>query len=652
MQFMYADILIQHGFARKQDLLTYSVPDSLNIHVGSGVLVPFQKSQKAGLVLRLHNEMPTFKTKAIVSILETESLLYPWQISLAEWISEHYFCSRYDAAKLMLPKNIFREAKRTRTSKKASEPVDNEVKHILTPDQEKIVEAIERSDQKISLIHGITGAGKTEIYKSLIKNSVQAGAQCLLLAPEIALTPQLLHYFQAAFPSTAVIHSKISEGKRAEIWKGVQDGRIQLIIGSRSALFSPFKNLGLIVMDEEHEWSYKQDQNPRYHARDLVFKISELTGCKVVFGSATPSFETYHQAKEGRIALYTLSERISGTPLPKVTRIDMREELKARNYTMFSDVLEQKMRSALANKEQIILFLNRRGSASSVVCRDCGYTHSCPECELPLTYHARTMRSASLICHHCGLIKTVEPQCPSCHGSRVKYLGLGTEKVETELRKMFPTARIERADRDTMTKRDSFKDLHRKLNKQEIDILIGTQMIGKGFDIANVTLVGVILADLGLHVPDFRTPERIFQLLTQVAGRAGRRKKQGEVVIQSYNPDHPSIFFSQNHDYTGFYEQEIRTRKEAGLPPFGHIVKLMFNDVKQELCQKKALDLQKQLTQPGYEVYAAPALIPRVKKQYQWNVLIQGPDPVSLLKKIPQEELATWKIDVDPQITV
>ncbi|MEK9159144.1 MAG: primosomal protein N' [Patescibacteria group bacterium] len=649
---MFAEILIEHAFARKQNRLTYRVPAALSLKIGDGVLVPFQKGEKAGVVLRIHNEAPSFATKEILSVLNEEGLLQSWQLELADWICDYYFCSKYDAVRLMLPKNIFRAPKKARKTKAETKKTKKEIIHTLTPEQEAIVDSIIKEKPPVALLHGITGAGKTEIYKQLIKNFIQEGQQCLLLVPEISLTPQLLKYFEAAFPQIAVIHSRISDGKKAEIWKSIQSGEINLVIGSRSALFSPFKNLGLIVMDEEHEWSYKQDQNPRYHARETALKVAELTGAQVVFGSATPSVETFFKATEGLYKLYTLSERISGTPLPNVQLIDMREELKARNYTIFSDALEQKMRSTLAKKEQIILFLNRRGSASSVLCRDCGYVFQCPNCDLALTYHARKLREQSLICHHCGIVQRMEETCPSCKGTRVKYLGLGTERVETDLKKLFPLARIQRADRDTMSKKDSFTELHEKLNNQEIDILIGTQMIGKGFDIPNITLVGVIMADMGLHIPDFRTSERMFQLLTQVAGRAGRREKQGEVCIQTYNPDHPSIFFSQTHDYNGFYEQEIISRKEGAFPPFGRIAKLMYCDPSVKVCEDAARALEKLIPKDTHKVYAAPALLSRINKQYQWNILIQGPQPESILKKIPSEALQGWRIDVDPQISV
>ena len=649
---MFAEVVVHHPYARKQERFTYEVPEGLSVERGSGVEVPFQKNKKPGLVLKVHKERPSFPTKMILGALREEKLLWDWQLDLAEWIAEYYFCSLFDALRLMLPKNIFRVSKAERAVKKTEKKIKPEKLHTLTPAQKEILESILNEKPAVSLLHGITGAGKTEIYKQLIKNCVQKGEQALLLVPEISLTPQLLHYFEAGFPDVAVIHSRVSEGKRAELWRKIRSGETPLIIGSRSALFSPFKKLGFIIMDEEHEWSYKQDQSPRYHARDVALKIAGQTGAQVLFGSATPSVETMYAAQTGSYKLYTLPERISGTALPRVEIVDMRVELKAKNFSIFSDLLEQKIGSTLERKEQVILFLNRRGSASSTLCRDCGYIVKCPDCELPLTLHNRTLRMQSLLCHHCGRIAPVPTLCPLCKSSRIKHLGLGTERVETELKKLFPLARIARADKDTMSKKDSFENLHVQLHNNEIDILIGTQMIGKGLDVPSVSLVGVILADLGLHIPDFRTPERIFQLLTQVAGRAGRREKQGEVVIQTYNPQHPSIQFSQTHNYLGFYEQEISSREEFKFPPFGRLLKLMFVSENAKLCETKAKDLQKKLATENYESFAAPAFFPRVNRKYQWNVLVQGPDPRSLLQKLDPKELEGWRIDVDPLLSI
>ncbi|MFA5792964.1 MAG: primosomal protein N' [Candidatus Gracilibacteria bacterium] len=652
---MFADVLINHPYSRKQETFTYSVPEEMQIKKGMGVLVPFQKGTLAGLVIELHDNKPSFELKEIASRLAEEPLLAEWQIKLAEWISEYYFCSKFDALRLFLPKNIFRVPKKAR--KTVNKKIVQEIKEkqlVLTEEQEIIVNSILKDKHPTSLIHGITGAGKTEIYKSLIKNFVQEAKQCLLLVPEISLTPQLVNQFKSLFPNLAVIHSRVSDGKKAELWKEIQSGQIPLVIGSRSAIFSPFKNLGLIVMDEEHEWSYKQDNSPRYNAKDVALKIQELTGTQIVFGSATPSIETAWHAKENRYKLFTMSSRILGTPLPKVEIVDMREELKGGNFGIWSTVLEQKISSALAQKEQVILFLNRRGSASSTVCRDCGYTATCKNCELPLTYHARNFANKSLICHHCGLIMNLPDVCPTCKSTRIRHFGIGTERVENELKLLFPLAKIIRADKDTMSKKDSFENLHKALHNKEIDILIGTQMIGKGFDIPDVTLVGVMLADMGLHVPDFRTSERIFQLLTQVAGRAGRRKKQGEVIIQTYSPSHIALRMSQTHDYNGFYEQEICARKEAGFPPFGRIAKLMILDENERKCQEKARKLTSKLQsiQDEYLVLSAPALFTKVNGKYQWNILIHGANPNELITKLSQEDLAGWKIDIDPMISV
>ncbi len=650
---MYADILINHAFSRKKDSHIYEIPESLSIKNGSGVVVPFQKGQKTGVVLRVHNTKPDFQTRLIGELLGEGLLLADWQLKLMEWMSEYYFCSKYDAIRLMLPKNIWRIPKRHIEQKKESKIFKKTPQHELTPDQAAIVKSILQEKPRISLLHGITGSGKTEVYRHLIEAKVQSGEQALLLVPEIALTPQLLKAFKKSFGRIAVIHSRLSEGKRAELWKEIQAGEIQLVIGSRSALFSPFKKLGLIVMDEEHEWTYKQEQSPRYHARTVAEKIGELTGTQLVLGSATPSLESMWKAKEGHYTLYTLKKRIAETPLPQVTLVDMRNELQGGNFSIFSHQLEQKIKSTLDSKRQLILFLNRRGSASATVCRDCGKAAECSHCDSKLTYHANTWKQA-LICHHCGRISSVPSLCSNCKSPRIRHLGLGTERVESEMRKLFPNARIFRADSDTMTKKDSFKDLHDALENHEIDVLIGTQMIAKGLDLPNVSLVGVVLADMGLNHPDFRASERSFQLLTQVAGRAGRREEQGEVFVQSYNPEHPVLRFVQNHNYDGFFEQEICSRKGLPYPPFGEIVKLIFVHKDKKKAQEEAEKLQKKLqaSSEEHEVVAAPSLLARINQQYHWQILVQGPNPRSLIKKIAQDELEGWRIDVDPVHTV
>ncbi len=478
--------------------------------------------------------------------------------------------------------------------------------------------------------------------------------------PEISLTPQLLHMFEGLFENIAVIHSRVSDAKRASIWRSIQAGEIQLVIGSRSAVFSPFKDLGIIVMDEEHEWTYKQDQSPRYHCRDVAKKITELTGAQLVLGSATPSIESMHEAKEGKARLFSLKNRVSGTPLPEVKVVDMKEELRSENYSIFSNQLEQEISSNLEAGKQTILFLNRRGSASSTLCRDCGLVLECEHCDTKLTYHARSRSPRPLVCHYCGRLYPLPSQCPNCQSVRIKHLGVGTQRVEAELKDRFPLARIARADRDTMSKKGSFKELHKAMSNHEVDILIGTQMIAKGWDLSKVSLIGVILADLGLHLPDFRAPERSFQLLTQVAGRAGRREEQGRVIIQSYTPEHPAIEYAKHHDYSGFYEQEIYTRKTHHFPPFSQLIKLIHvsNDKIAAFRAGESMKLalvNADLNLNGdqkHSIDVAPALIPRINGRYYWHAYVQGNEPKSLLNSVDPELLKEWRIDVDPVHTV
>ncbi len=649
---MFAEILIAHGYAQQKPSLSYAVPENMNLKPGDGVVVPFGKRSYPGLVTALTSSIPDFKTREIESILDPQPLLRPWQLDLMKWLSEYYFCSLFESAKLFLPKGVWRLPK-TRASKEPkpfkSASLDQ---HQLTPDQAKIVQAILSDENPISLLQGITGSGKTEVYKHLIQANLAAGKQCLLMVPEISLTPQFKRYFEQGIPESVVIHSRITEAKRAEAWKRIHSGEIKLVMGSRSSLFSPFKNLGLIVMDEEHEWTYKQEQSPRYHAREVALKCAELTGAKVVFGSATPSLETRYQAGLGNYRHHKMDERISGTALPSVQVVDMRIELKKKNFSMFSEDLEAALKENLEKGEQSLLFLNRRGSASSTLCRDCGLVLSCPACEVKLTFHAKNFGQQTLVCHHCGRFQAPPTVCPGCQSTRIRQLGLGTERVEQELQALFPSARILRADRDTMNKSESFAELHEKMNDaDQIDILLGTQMIGKGLDLPRLSLVGVLLADMGLHLPDFRSAERNFQLLTQVAGRAGRRDTQGQVLIQTYTPENASVHFAKTHDYESFYAQEIEAREQTGFPPFQQVIKCVTVSDSAKECQKNAEDLKQILTShdsSSHQIFMAPALIPKINHKHIWNLFIQGPDPSTLLKKVPKDLLQKWRIDVDP----
>ena len=468
----------------------------------------------------------------------------------------------------------------------------------LTEDQQKIFDNIVSSKNQKHLIHGVTGSGKTEIYLQLIKKTLEEKKGAIILVPEIALTTQLIQYFANHFKNEiAVLHSKMTNNERAQEWWRLKTGEAKVLLGSRSGLFAPVQNLGLVVMDEEHEWTYKQDNAPRYHARKVAEMMMEMRpDVKLVLGSATPSVETYfltgaggkgsgagRAEGAGGYELQKLSERVGGsskTELPLVEIVDLRFEFRKKNYSIFSDALQEALTETLKNKEQAILFLNRRGAASAVVCRECGYTVKCETCEIAMTLHGRAGEAGGdlLICHHCGSLKKPILTCPNCKSTYIRNMGVGTQRVESEIKKMFPQAKVLRADRDTTNTKKGFEKIYNDFKNHKADILVGTQMIAKGLDIPKVSLVGVMLADIGLHIPDFRASEKTFQLMTQVAGRAGRRDKRGYVIIQTYSPTHPAIVAAGNHDYRKFYEVEIADRKDFGYPPFAPIIKLTFQD--------------------------------------------------------------------------
>ncbi|MFH0834006.1 MAG: primosomal protein N' [Patescibacteria group bacterium] len=504
---------------------------------------------------------------------------------------------------------------------------------------------IEKSTKPI-LLKGITGSGKTEIYLRVILDVLKKGKSAILLVPEIALTPQLVGYFASSIPKNeiAVLHSNLSEGEKLNSWEKIFAGEVKLVIGSRSALFAPAKNLGAIILDEEHEWNYKNDQNPRYHARAVALRFAEITGAKLILGSATPSLESFFAAQNGRLELAELPDRIGGAKLPEVKIVDLRNEMKRGNYSPFSEILVEKIRERLAKKEQIILLLNKRGFASSVVCRDCGFTLECENCSLPMTFHARVNRC---LCHACGATKIPPAKCPECGSVSIRFLGSGTQKIETELPKLFPGAKILRADRDTTTLRGSHQKIYEEFRSGRADILVGTQIVAKGLDLPNVSLVGVLLADVGLHLPDFRAAEKTFALLTQVAGRAGRGEKIGEVVIQTYSPENSAIVAARTHDFEKFFASEIAERKNNFWPPFAKVVKFIFVDESEKVSKNAAEKFAGELKKIGEKnVWVAPALIAKLHNKFHFHVIWRGGDPRELLKKVKLPERV--RIDVDP----
>ncbi|GMQ61340.1 primosomal protein N' [Vallitalea maricola] len=497
-------------------------------------------------------------------------------------------------------------------------------------EQQKVINKVLSNlnkESQVYLIHGITGSGKTEVYMQIIEKVLEKGQQAIVLIPEIALTPQTVRNFISRFGNqVGVMHSKLSAGEKYDGWRRARDGDISIMIGPRSAVFTPFKNLGMIIIDEEHEMSYKSEVSPKYHAREVAIKRGEMTGADVVLGSATPSLESYHLAKEGKYTLLELKEKAASTNKLDVRVIDMREELINGNKSIFSDTLRNEIQNKLFNKEQIILFLNRRGYSRFVSCRQCGYVIKCDSCDIPYTYHAF---GDKLICHYCGKTINMVSKCPSCNSKYIKQFGIGTEKVESYVRKEFPTARVLRMDLDTTARKNSYDTILGKFRNGEADILIGTQMVAKGHDFPDVTLVGVIAADLSLYMSDFRASERTFQLLTQVTGRAGRSNLQGTAIIQSYTPEHYSITKSKEQDYIGFYEAEIKYRQVMNYPPFSNLLALLIQSTNSKELIKSSFELKNDIllvaSRLGLEVIGpSPANVSKIKNNYRRVILLRS----------------------------
>jgi primosomal protein N' (replication factor Y) len=439
----------------------------------------------------------------------------------------------------------------------------------------KVRDVIRSSDApKPILLHGVTGSGKTEIYLQAIELVLSLGKSAIVLVPEIALTPQTVERFKSRFSETqkqvAVLHSHLSAGERHDEWHKINNGQARIVIGARSAIFAPVQNLGLIVVDEEHENSYKQEETPRYHARDVAVVRASMEKCAILLGSATPSIESFYNAETNKYELLRLTQRVDQRKMPRIRIIDMRlESTKARAPTPLSETLCEAIRDRLKKREQCILFLNRRGFNTSLICSNCGYVCTCPNCSVALTFHRAANRVS---CHMCGHQSVVPQKCPQCNDPRIKYSGAGTEKIEEAVARLFPDAVTRRMDADTMSRKEAYREVLHAFRTGRIDILVGTQMIAKGLHFPNVTLVGIVNADLALHLPDFRAGERTFQLLTQVAGRAGRGEIEGDVLVQTYTPFHPAIQFARHHDFDGFWQQEIEFRKQSSFPPYTHMV--------------------------------------------------------------------------------
>ncbi len=573
----------------------------------------------------------------------------------------------------------------------------------FTSEQQKVWQQIESAfsdpvQGRKFLLHGVTGSGKTEIYLRSIERTLALGKQVIVLVPEIALTPQTVQRFAGRFPGrVTVIHSELSAGERYDVWRALRNGEFDIVIGPRSALFAPFERLGLIVIDEEHESSYKQDSEEWgaftvfYDTRKVAWRLADLTQSLLIFGSATPSLELYDVAKRGELHLLEMPRRVRGftnithpegigdahsslltrsaeltskphpspfieaiyAELPPVEVVDMRQELRAGNRNILSRNLLSELQATLDANEQAILFLNRRGTNTFIICRDCGHVEKCKRCDAPLVYHEPT---GELTCHHCNRRYPAPAICPECQSKKIKYFGSGTERIEDVVQQLVPQARLLRWDADTTSRKGSHEEILRRFTAHEADVLVGTQMIAKGLDLPLVTLVGVIAADIGLHMPDFRAAERTFQLLTQVAGRAGRSERGGRVVIQTYSPQHYAIQAAARHDFAAFYEREMGFRREHGYPPTKRMARLIYWDKNlakaREAAERMAVTLRQNLDGQGLAgkstsvLGPAPAFFAKFRGFYRWQVLIRAPDPASILRQIAIP--LGWRIDIDP----
>ncbi|MDO5376606.1 MAG: primosomal protein N' [Staphylococcus rostri] len=541
---------------------------------------------------------------------------------------------------------------------------EQENKQQLTEEQQvafdNINRAVEAQQAETFLLHGVTGSGKTEVYLQIIDQVLERQQEAMMLVPEIALTPQMVQRFKRRFgDEVAVLHSGLSHGERYDEWQKIRDGRARVSVGARSSVFAPFKNLGVIIIDEEHEATYKQEDYPRYHAKEIAEWRSRYHQCPLVLGSATPSLESYARATKNVYTLLSMPTRVNQQPLPEVKIRDMREELANGNRSIFSEDLAEAIETRLNRQEQVVLFLNRRGYASFMLCRDCGHVPQCPNCDISMTYHKTT---DELKCHYCGHHEPAPFQCPSCGSEHIRQMGTGTQRVEELIQERFPSARIIRMDVDTTSKKGSHEKLLKAFGDGKGDILLGTQMIAKGLDFPNITLVGVLNADTMLNLPDFRSSERTYQILTQVAGRAGRHEKKGEVIIQTYNPDHYAIQDVKANDYLSFYNKEMSFRQLAKYPPYFFLINFTITHEKMKVALQAASHvhqiLLQHLTEKAFILGPAPAALSRINNEFRFQILLKyksEPELIHALRylddyyheRYEQDKLAL-RIDIGP----
>ncbi|HEX5000056.1 MAG TPA: primosomal protein N' [Terriglobia bacterium] len=636
--------------------------------IGCRVVVPFRGRDVEGFIVGLRDTAPeSFDALPAREVMDHEPLLPADVFALCRWIADYYFAPLGEVLKSALPPGITQKrieravARRSEKDPAKARALPPDLGLALTPDQQRALDTIENVPGfGAILLHGVTGSGKTEVYIQATRRALDRGRTSLVLVPEIGLTPQLAERFAIRFPGrTAVLHSGLTSKQRIEEWTRIRRGDAPVVIGTRSAVFAPLENLGLVIVDEEHETSYKQEETPRYHARDTAIVRARNAGAAIVLGSATPSMESFRNGEAGKFTVARLPSRVEQRPLPKVEVVNMREEyVVAGRQVVFSERLLGAIATRLERREQTIVLLNRRGFAAFLLCRKCGFTYDCSACSVSLTYHRSIHK---LLCHYCGLAKRPPERCPECASEHIHYVGEGTERLEHDLTELFPAARIARVDRDVMRHPRDFERVLGAFRNGDTDILVGTQMIAKGHDFPNVTLVGVISADASLALPDFRAAERTFQLLTQVAGRSGRGDRPGEVVIQSYHPDHYTFQLAETQRFEDFYQRESRYRRALFYPPFSALAGIVVSDRNAERAAQTSRDVGQFLGGLGEErirvIGPAPAPLERLKRVHRYQLLIKAATRDALHRALDklQANLESKKpgstrvmIDVDP----
>ncbi len=670
----YVDLVIDNKSDKTDRPYTYICADD-GIRVGNVVNVPFNKGNKIkrGYVVAVHDAEPERKSPKAIQYKEVESIepniiLNEEMIDTALWIARRYYCKTIDAINLFIPAGSALKSGKARTLQMPEDVMRAEPLPELTDEQNAALDEINlaiRSDRlSMLLLHGVTGSGKTETYIRAVDTCIKNGKNAIILVPEISLTTQMTERFIERFGNgrVAILHSKMSGGQRYEQWMRIMRGETPIVIGARSAVFAPMKDIGIIIIDEEHESSYKSDMTPKYDTIEVATRRlnGQTSPGTLLLGSATPSVVTNFRANNGVFKRLTLSKRYNEIELPKTRIVDMREEIKSGNESIFSRELYKRMELTLDAGKQVILFLNRRGYSTFISCNDCGYVAKCEECDITLTHHKY---SNSLLCHYCGRRTAPPLACPECGSRNMAYSGMGTEKLTEEVERLFPEYAVDRLDLDTIQKKGSIEKILKAYAAEKTDILIGTQLVTKGLDFKNVGLVGIVSADVSLNIPDYRSAERTFQLITQAAGRSGRGDERGEVIIQTYNPDHYAILAAIEADYDAFYNEEILLRKLRMYPPFSDIIKVEFSGENERDVYNTAIFAEEMLKEilhdeAGSVFPVQPAYVAKVNDKYQYFFIVKArtdekvkyANSVHLMKKrlLAGNVKANIGIDINP----